>query len=375
MASFDVIEQLETQLLEKEQLIAALTMSLEQAANELDRAHRHQGRVSLFSKEEDETEEISNAELLLQIREQQALLYEIREGVRQKPAPLRVESTHPDLALSRIENQLDEIRELIETLSQAPSHPELLPADWKESLTQQMVKLRENPIADLLGLTAGTPAKADVIARVSLKAEEIPALPETQESAESEKGQERETEVETGESEFTPSEKTMQLVETLPEIPAVIDLETNDVEALRQAVEERDICIQALQDYIVALNTVSVPEFDLKDYDSLPDEQRQKLENWEAVIRENMRRTEVELSVERARIGREQQKMQFQQLQLAKERKRMGMQQQSTPSNEQQDLRKGMPRGNQSSRSWLNLFHRHEPTDEEKGESSGDSSE
>ncbi|MCA9092799.1 MAG: hypothetical protein KDA68_04900, partial [Planctomycetaceae bacterium] len=159
MASFDQIEQLETQLLEKEQLIAALTTSLEQAANELDRAHRQmpQGPYLSRKEEEDDDPDDPNAALLREIRDQQAMLLEIREGVRylnnvpQQPAYVAPEA--PDPALLHIEEKLEQIRELIESLAQSQPEAAVLPGDWKESLTQQMSKLRDNPIADLIGLS------------------------------------------------------------------------------------------------------------------------------------------------------------------------------------------------------------------------------
>jgi hypothetical protein len=384
MASFDLIEQLETQLLEKEQLIAALTTSLEQAANELDRAHRQMPHGPFLPGQTvAESSDDSNTELLCEIREQQAMLFEIRNGIRSlhhsPPSYQQVQPTIPDPALFHIEEQLEQIRELIEALAESQPSQGVLPTDWKDSLTQQMAKLRDNPMADLIGLSLNSPSpvRPDSI-------EAPPAGTNSERGCSDSSGSERtpsaapaisesnarETRISgavpslVAPSSETDEERTTRLIETLPEIPAAVDIETADEETLRRAVADRDDCIQSLQDYIVALNTISVPEFDLKDYDALPLEQREKLESWEAVLRENLRRSEVEISVDRAKLAREQQKLQFQLLQLTKERKRIGMQQNLSPAAEG-DTRKQGQRGIPSSRTWLSLFHRQEPTADE----------
>jgi len=379
MASFDLIEQLESQLLEKEQLIAALTTSLEQAANELDRAHRQtpQGPYLSRKEEEDDDPDDPNDALLREIRDQQAMLLEIREGVRYlnnvPPQPAYVAPESPDPALLHIEEKLEQIRELIESLAQSQPEAAVLPADWKESLTQQMSKLRDNPIADLIGLSLNP---SDDVSK-GVKAQDVPEedLPAVKEPKATESASARPSPLIEPPDSIPGStesreERTARLIETLPEIPAGIDLESADEETLRLAVAERDDCIQAMQDYIVALNTTAVPKFDLNDYDSLPPAQREQLENWEAVLRENLRRTEVEISVERAKLAREQQKLQFQQLQMAKERKRLGVQQSLSPASEP-ELKKPGQRGGQSSRTWLNLFHRQDATAEEDQGDSG----
>jgi len=359
MPAFEFVEQLETELLEKEQLIAALTTSLEQAANELDRAHRHSLRSSLIS-ESLESHEAGSQELIAQeLHDQHLMLREVRDSLR------HLNAAQSEQSLQRIENQLHDLRDLIENIATAPP---TLPTDWKDSLTQQMSVLRNHPLAELLGLQSEQPQIS--ICDSSLKIDDNSG-PERSSVENSTQTTDAKTDPPSSLSlpnesppEVVPTPQQIQLIDSLPELPAPVDIENSDLESLRTAIAERDECLQAMQDYIAALNTVTVPEFDLKDYDSLPELQRQKLENWEAVIRESMRRTEVELSVERARIGREQQKLQFQQLQLAKERKRMGLQQQYAVGDHPEDSRK-TTRPAPGSRTWLSLFHRQEPTQED----------
>lgn len=371
MASFELIEQLEAQLLEKEQLIAALTTSLEQAANELDRAHRHQFHDTLLAgKSEEESSDESNSEILREIREQQAMLFEIRDEIRylnaSPPQPQHA-SAASDTSLNHIEDQLEQIRELIESLAQSQPESAVLPADWKESLTQQMSKLRDNPIADLIGLSLDPPGNEQAAPKEATaeKPDDVEQKPvEAAEPHQTSKPDDLQKPEEKHSSESSRSEsfaeRAAKLAESLPEIPDSIDIETADEESLRMAVHERDECIQALQDYIVAMNSVPVPEFDLKDYDALPAAQREKLENWEAVLRENLRRTEVEISVERAKLAREQQKLQFEKLQFTKERKRLTMDQNAAPASPSRDQKKPSQRNPQSSRTWLSLFQRQE---------------
>lgn len=375
MASFDLIEQLESQLLEKEQLIVALTTSLEQAANELDRAHRQLplDRVGKCEFKEEETgdPEEPTDKILREIREQSEMLHEIREAVRLSTLPRHDQRPQQDLhdpAIDRVENQLQQIRELIESQTHATPEATLLPVDWKESLAGQMSKLQGSPFSELLGIDDSGQEKPDSGSQDLEKSDGdadagiIPSVEQAAIPQEKEVGESHESHQNLSENRV-PVRNPPQLIESIPEPPQPIDVEAADLETLRQAVLERDEFILSLQDCLNSLNLSSVPDFDLKDYDDLPPAQREKLEHWESILRENLRRTEVEISMDRARLAREQQKLQFQQLQLAKERKRLGNQQ-SLSINPDSDVKKSTDKSGQGTRTWLNLFHRHETTEE-----------
>ncbi|MFO1022437.1 MAG: hypothetical protein U0903_17335 [Planctomycetales bacterium] len=350
MSSSALIHELEAQLQQQELLISALTDSLEQTANELDRTKRGlmenpPPRVADNTSYEYESPPVEFME------EQQTLVHEMRDCVHQW------QEMQSGLTLERIEGQLQEIRDLVENLSHlpvpAPVAPE--PQDWKASLAMQMERQGADPLAAILG------AQKQVLARPVEPVEETPAAPP-----------EPEPEITTTAPEASASgtHKETPPLERMPALPEEIDLENATIEELRAAVTSRDECLQKLTDYVHAINTVEIPVFDLKDYDSLPEDQRQKLEAWEAVLRENNRRVEVELSVERAQLSRELQKFEQQQVQMAKERKRMALLQKTLkPQVKRAKVQEEEvePKG-----SWLNVFRWGGKAEEGEGDESED---
>lgn len=336
MSSAALISELEAQLQQQELLIAALTDSLEQTANELDRTKRDlvenpPPRVTETSASSYESPPIP----FEFVEEQQTLVHEMRDCVH------HWQEMQSGLTLERIEGQLQEIRDLVENLSHlpAPEPPPPEPQDWKASLAMQMERQGADPLAAILGTQKQEPVRP-VEPVIETPAPAAEAEPEETKPASALAG--------------TDTHKETPPLERMPALPEEIDLENATIEELREGVSSRDECLQKLTDYVQAINTVEIPVFDLKDYDSLPEEQRHKLEAWEAVLRENIRRAEVELSVERAQLSRELQKFEQQQVQMAKERKRMALLQKTLKPQTQKA--KVQEEETEQKGSWLNVF-------------------
>jgi hypothetical protein len=137
--------------------------------------------------------------------------------------------------------------------------------------------------------------------------------------------------------------------------PPPIDIGTAAVEALQQAVESRDAYISYLIQKLRRVESTSsrVPD-DWEALESVPEELRCRLEEIGERLEETLRLAEVEHSLERARLGREQARLQEMDQQLQKEFKRVGLKteadQQEAGENEGDSNKSGI-----SSR-WERLF-------------------
>ncbi|MGH7127841.1 MAG: hypothetical protein ACREIV_04695, partial [Planctomycetaceae bacterium] len=114
-----------------------------------------------------------------------------------------------------------------------------------------------------------------------------------------------------------------------PEIPPVeppepIDLDAADRDALAAAVDVRDIYIAYLIRKLRAAEARKQMPGRWSDLESVPDELRQRLEELEKQLNQKLRMAEVELSLERARLGREANKIRQKDEQIERQIKRQG---------------------------------------------------
>ncbi|TWU13523.1 hypothetical protein CA54_23580 [Symmachiella macrocystis] len=299
------IELLESQLQEKEDLVFALTERLEQAAEQLDRYRRAGARQSR-----------SGGGMPKEIVEEQKSLFdEMRQMIAQW------EATQPGVTLGRIELQVTELRDLVAgnvlgdgnggggigSALSALTKSEPAPAAEEP---QEAAAAPSNDFkpgsweAQRAALMAGEPvpeSKPEPVAEV-----EVPAT-ETDDVVE-------------------------EAAEDLTNTPTPIDLHSADIEQLRQAVQERDRIIASLKQQIEEQEgSGEVVKFDTMD--SMPDEFREKLDALEEEWKDKIRETEVELSLERAKIAREKAELQQQQHQMQKHREKMGVTGQPGPAN------------------------------------------
>jgi hypothetical protein len=110
----------------------------------------------------------------------------------------------------------------------------------------------------------------------------------------------------------------------LGEAPQPIDLNKATIEELRAAVDVRDAYIagMARKLRVVASRRVVMPNWE--PLNNAPEDLRAALQELERRLDETLRVTEVELSLERARLGREEVRLRILEEQLQKEAKRRG---------------------------------------------------
>lgn len=285
-AEDELIEQvldLELKLQEKEQLVAVLTERLEQAAEQLDRLHRTGADRKRGSG--------GGGGLPPELIEQQkSLVEEMQRAVEQW------EDMQTAAQLGRIEIQVTELRGL---LTEHLSHERHLgsPLGMAVSSPQGVTGSAEE--AD-----ASTESGWDL-----LKAQLLSAAAVTEETV--------------GSQPDGPGGETEETALESADAPQPISFETATREQLEAAIKERDNYIAHL---LRKLRTA--PAADVSpDWSALqaPAEMVERVQALERQLEERLRMTEVELSLERARIARDQTQLQQQQEQLEKQMRRMGL--------------------------------------------------
>lgn len=110
----------------------------------------------------------------------------------------------------------------------------------------------------------------------------------------------------------------------LGEAPQPIDLDQASIEELRKAVDIRDVYIVAMARKlrVVGSRRVIMPNWEALN--NAPDDLRAGIEELDKRLQESLRIAEVELSLERARLGREEMRLRILEEQLQKESKRRG---------------------------------------------------
>ncbi len=286
----DQIDLLESQLQEKEDLVFALTERLEQAAEQLDRYRRNgakQGRTSGGG---------MPTEL---VQEQKTLFDEMRQMITQW------EASQPGATLGRIELQVTELRDLVAG--------NVIGGELRSAVSS-IIETPEPPVAKPAANTQSEQEfkpgsweaqKAALMSGEPLPVAETPPAAEPPPTAEESAAEEPETEEDS-------------------DTPTPINLQEADIEQLRQGVLERDRIIASLKERLQqAGESGEVVKYD--SMDAMPDEFREKLETLEEEWKDKIRETEVELSLERAKIAREKAELQQQQHKMQKQREKMGV--------------------------------------------------
>ncbi len=274
--------ELEQQLIEKEELVAALTAQLEQAAEQLDRMQRSGGLLAPQRKSI--TDEYSE-----QVAQNVDYLVE-QWDTAQMPG-----------SLGRIEMQIEELRDLIVRSSNTPTtiyNPSEPSAEYVEDNPDRR---SEDELFDTL---------ADVLLDSS---GQIPDEDITDEAGER-----------VGHREETSLDFEL---EGLPEPPAEIDFEEADPPQLIHAIRERDAyietCLLLYRD--VRRNAGLLGTVDWESLNDYPEDLRQRLETLEKHLEEQSRVNEITLSLERARLSREATRLNQVRLQVEKHAKKHGI--------------------------------------------------
>jgi len=285
------IPSLEAELREKEQLVAALTERLEQAAEQLDRIHRSGGARGART-----------AGLPSELVEsQQGLVNDLQQAVQQW------DEMQPGAALGRIEIQITELRDFIAgnltggssaALQMAGHIPANVPASPNNSSTTAEPAAGGNNSGESGPLAGSYEALKAGLLDSSLD-ESQPKQP-----ADSTIDTGVDSTVETPIDVSPPSLVEFEQLNLL-DPPELFDPETADIEQLRHGIEARDIYISHL---ILRLRTAESRQNTPIDWESIqnvPDEFGTRLKQLEARLEETLRLAEVDLSLERARLGRE----------------------------------------------------------------------
>ena len=284
----DQSKKLQAQLQKKEELVAALTERLEQAAEQLDRFQRSGG---------DRSAGRTGGSLPLEMAEEQRLLTQNLQEII-----TNWDESQPTEALGRIENYLIEIRDIVTNNGSA--------GGLTTSTSQQTHGAGDSETSGLSGYEA---------LKASMFLEDGRETPATG----------AETSEETDASSATEESEPVVHVE-LPEPesinpPEAIDLESSDLDLLRLAVEERDTYIG----YLISKLKSSESRADLKvDWAALndaPEELQNRLQGLEGRLEELLRLAEVELALERARLGREANRQKQLELQIKEELMKLGL--------------------------------------------------
>ncbi|MCC7421340.1 MAG: hypothetical protein IT428_13735 [Planctomycetaceae bacterium] len=264
------ISHLEELLTEKDQLGTALTVQLEEAAERIDRLQRQGndrgargGGIGSIPVE--------------MLEEQRNIAENVERFV------VQWEEAQPTAALARIEMQLIELRELVVSQSGGGSpSSETAPHAAQQSASS------------LAGWEA---MKANLL-----------------------QGNEPEEVVESAE----PAEEDLEAEITIPPPnPVPPDADTR---ILHLAIEQRDAYIAALQQAMQRAELRHRKAAVLGGGDDVPESLQHRLAELEHIFQEQQRLAEVELSLERARLGREEMRLRHVDETLTRELKRLGVQ-------------------------------------------------
>lgn len=277
------LEALEAQLAEREQLVAALTERLEQAAEQLDRLHRTGADRSVRAG-------IAGvpAELVAQ---QQKLVEDLQRAVDQW------EAMQPGAFFGRLETQLGQIHELVVN----QDRPE----------TGQGIA---SPFGYSTSRSGGSPERDAPRSILDfMKASQLP------ESDPSESPPPTAVDI-------APAALAAAMLEiALPPLddpPAPLDLAHATAEELGEACTARDSYIAYLVHRLRQIESLGHMPNSWAELENVPEEQRQRLEALEHRLQETLRLAEVELSLQRAKLAREELRIRILDEQMQKDIKR-----------------------------------------------------
>lgn len=290
-------DALRQQLQAKEQLVHALTERLEQAAEQLDRFRRtgaDKGRRPVGGGMPPEL-----------VEQHRTTIDDLKRVIE------RWEDMQAGATLGRIETQIIELRSLVAGAVQTGSGFVVAPSAGMPPASAG------NPVAPAPSSGGAKPAagswweaqKAAILGDgpPPPPLETLTANEETDESPEPRDAMEHAGEIE------------------LPEPPAPVDFEQLTLEQAQQAIRARDDVINRLRDPLILLQTSGQIPDGLPSLEAAPEPLRSRLSEIEKQWQAKFRQAELDLSLERARLGREQANVRLQQEQIQKELRRLGL--------------------------------------------------
>lgn len=268
----DRVESLEAQLAEREQLVTALTERLEQAAEQLDRLHRTGADRGVRSGILGIPPEL--------IQQQQKLVEDLQQAVQSW------EDMQPGAFFGRLESQLTQIHDLVLHHGGGASGPSSTDAAFSRSDShREQSAPRRNP--------SDSPRSVLEFMKASFLAEH-PENPEQSEAPAA-----------NPQPDGPPAVLHIELP-ALQEAPEPVDRENATREELVAACETRDAYVVYLLQRLRRIESMGHIPNSWAGLENLPDQVRERLEALEKRLEETLRLAEVELSLQRAKLAREE---------------------------------------------------------------------
>lgn len=312
------VAELQAQLTQKEEVVAALTARLEQAAEQLDRVRRtggHRGGQSTGTGLPTEL-----------VQEQRQITEELQRAVQQW------EDMQAGAALGRLEMQVTELRDFISgrfdeitdlggipvrtdsVFGETPSTtaPEQEPSD-APAASDDPLSAYELLKADLM---AGDTSSNSPVANSAPRGLADSVEPATETAAET-----------TLAPEAVSLPDAEPAHEPIPEAnaPTPIDIAGASLKELQAAVETRDAYISYLIRKLRVAEASTRIAGDWASLENVPDELRARLEELEKRLQDAHRIAEVENSLERARLAREAARLEVLEQQMQKKMRQLGI--------------------------------------------------
>jgi len=334
-AETGTVQELEARLRERDELVAALTARLEQAAEKLDRIHRTGGNRGL------RTGGGFPPEL---VKEHKGLVDNLQRAVEQW------DDMQAAATLGRLEIQITDLRDLVagRVLDGGGgfSHTDSVRGDQPMSADDSGRTTQSEP--------AATPADSKPTGYEALKASLLAAEGGEPEASHAIDG--------TASPEPADDLSAIAMDAVMAEVaqedpPQPIDLEHADSDAISTAINDRDAYIAYLiRELRVAESDLLVPP-DWEALDQVPEELREALEELQERLQQTLRIAEVENSLERARLGREEARLKQLEEQIQKARKRLGLADGDEPTEQNDPSDDGDEAGSTGSR-WARMLGR-----------------
>jgi hypothetical protein len=283
----DRVETLEAQLAEREQLVAALTERLEQAAEQLDRLHRTGADRGVRSGILGIPPEL--------IQQQQKLVEDLQQAVQ------HWDDMQPGAFFGRLESQLTQIHDLVLNRGGGAANPNDAAFARDESRHEERSS-RRSP--------SDSPKSVLEFMKASYHAESAPS----EESP-------HDANAENPPSDAAPAVLCVDLP-PLEDPPAPVDTQNATQEELGQACETRDAYVVYLLQRLRQIESMGHVPNSWVGLENLPDELRARLDALEKRLQETLRLAEVELSLQRAKLAREEVRIRVIDEQLQKDLKR-----------------------------------------------------
>jgi hypothetical protein len=283
----DRVETLEAQLADRDQLVAALTERLEQAAEQLDRLHRTGADRGVRSGILGIPPEL--------IQQQQKLVEDLQQAIQQW------EDMQPGAFFGRLESQLTQIHELVLHHGGAGSGQNSTDAAFsRDEPRYETTSSRRNP--------SDSPQSVLEFMKASYQAESAP-----QEAAPAD--------IASRQSDGAPAVLHIELP-PLQDAPEPVDARTATRDELAQACESRDAYVVYLLQRLRRIESMGHVPNSWAGLENLPEQLRDRLEALEKRLEETLRLAEVELSLQRAKLAREEVRIRVIDEQLQKDLKR-----------------------------------------------------